>query len=107
MTEDSHELDCADVIDAVYLYIDGELEHEAIDDIRNHLEECTPCLREYGVEREVKQLIARSCKETAPDSLRESVIARLEVVRTELTIDDTVVSRTQVRRVTELVDPDA
>jgi len=68
---------------------------------------CTPCLREYGVEREVKQLIARSCKETAPDSLRESVIARLEVVRTELTIDDTVVSRTQVRRVTELVDPDA
>ena len=74
-----HDLDCADVVEAVYLYLDGELSTQVIDEIRQHLDECGPCLREYGIEREVKALIARSCTETAPDALRASVVARLDV----------------------------
>jgi len=85
-TSDSHELDCGDVVEAVYLYLDGELSSDVIDNIRQHLDECSPCLREYGVEKEVKALIARSCCETAPEALRASVVQRLEVVRSEMTI---------------------
>lgn len=85
-TNDSHELDCGDVVEAVYLYLDGELSEDDINNIRVHLDECSPCLREYGVEQEVKALIARCCCETAPDALRASVMQRLEVVRTEMTI---------------------
>jgi mycothiol system anti-sigma-R factor len=85
-TSDSHELDCGDVVEAVYLYLDGELSSDVIDNIRQHLDECSPCLREYGIEREVKALIARSCCETAPEELRASVVQRLEVVRSEMTI---------------------
>ncbi len=81
-----HELDCGDVVEAVYLYLDGELTEDVIHNIRQHLDECSPCLREYGIEQEVKALIARSCCETAPDTLRASVVQRLEVVRTEMTI---------------------
>ena len=83
---DGHELDCGDVVEAVYLYLDGELSADIINNIRIHLDECTPCLREYGIEQEVKALIARSCCETAPDALRASVVRRLEVVRSEMTI---------------------
>ena len=81
-----HELDCSDVVEAVYLYIDGELSADVIDNIRSHLDDCSPCLREYGIEQDVKALIARSCCETAPDALRASIVSRLEIVRTELTI---------------------
>jgi mycothiol system anti-sigma-R factor len=86
MTSDSHELDCGDVVEAVYLYLDGELSSDVIDNIRLHLDECSPCLREYGIEQEVKALIARSCCERAPEALRASVVQRLEVVRSEMTI---------------------
>ncbi|MFL6071675.1 MAG: mycothiol system anti-sigma-R factor [Actinomycetes bacterium] len=79
-----HDLDCSDVLEAVYLYIDGELSAEVIDSIRVHLDECSPCLREYGIEQEVKALIARCCSETAPETLRASVLRRIQVVRTEI-----------------------
>ena len=46
---DSHELDCGDVVEAVYLYLDGELNEDDINNIRVHLDECSPCLREYGI----------------------------------------------------------
>lgn len=85
-SSESHELDCSDVVEAVYLYLDGELSSDVIKDIKQHLDECSPCLREYGIEQEVKALIARSCCETAPEALRASVVQRLEVVRTEMTI---------------------
>jgi mycothiol system anti-sigma-R factor len=81
-----HELDCSDVVEAVYLFIDGELSVDALDNIRSHLDECSPCLREYGIEQEVKSLIARSCCETAPDELRAAIVSRLEIVRTEMTV---------------------
>jgi mycothiol system anti-sigma-R factor len=79
-----HDLDCSDVVEAVYLYIDGELSEEVIESIRLHLDECSPCLREYGIEQEVKALIARCCCETAPETLRASVLRRIQVVRTEM-----------------------
>jgi mycothiol system anti-sigma-R factor len=87
-SEGREELDCADVVEAVYLYLDGELPIEAIDGIRGHLDECSPCLREYGIEQEVKTLLARSCGETAPEALRASVLARIQVVRTQLTVTE-------------------
>jgi mycothiol system anti-sigma-R factor len=85
---DRHELDCADVVEAVYLYIDGELSEDVIQNIRQHLDECSPCLREYGIEQEVKALIARCCCEVAPETLRESVLRRIQVTRTEMTITE-------------------
>ena len=90
-----HEVDCTEVIEAVYLYLDGEIEHDTLDRIRHHLDECSPCLREYGIEREVKLLIARSCCEQAPPGLRDAVVRRIHTVRTELTIESSREFRTE------------
>ena len=84
-----HEVDCSEVVEAVYLYLDGEMEHGGIDRIRQHLDECSPCLREYGIEREVKILVARSCCEQAPESLRHAVMQRIRTVRSEFTVETT------------------
>jgi mycothiol system anti-sigma-R factor len=73
-----HEIDCRAVLEAVYLYLDGEVDAESRHLISVHLDECSPCLRDFGVEQEVKVLVARRCGgERAPESLRLAVLARL------------------------------
>ena len=73
-----HETDCREVLAEVYLYLDLECADEHRDRIRHHLDECSPCLREYGIEQEVKALVARCCgAETAPTQLRERLRLRL------------------------------
>jgi mycothiol system anti-sigma-R factor len=79
-----HETDCREVLDKVYLYLDGEADHVDMRNIRQHLEECGPCLREYGLEQQVKALVARSCgSDAAPEELRIRVMQRIAEVRVE------------------------
>jgi len=81
-----HEVDCSEVIEKVYLYLDGEIDDEARATVREHLDECAPCLRKFGLEQDVKALVARCCGgEVAPDSVRERLLVRLQQVRVELT----------------------
>jgi mycothiol system anti-sigma-R factor len=62
----------------VYFYLDLESTDERRDLIRNHLDECSPCLREYGIEQEVKALVARCCgRETAPAELKSRLRSKL------------------------------
>ena len=79
-----HETDCRDVLDEVYLYLDLECSEDRRALIRTHLDECHPCLRQYGIEQEVKALVARCCgAEKAPTELRD----RLRLKLTELTVE--------------------
>jgi mycothiol system anti-sigma-R factor len=79
-----HETPCSEVLEKVYLYLDGEADDHDHDHIRIHLDECSPCLRKYGLEQAVKALVARSCAEQAPSELRERVMFRLQQVRVEI-----------------------
>ena len=66
------------MLEEVYLYLDLECSDERRDLIRTHLDECSPCLREYGIEQEVKALVARCCgDERAPTELRDRLRVRL------------------------------
>jgi mycothiol system anti-sigma-R factor len=70
--------DCRDVLGDVYLYLDFECDDAARDRIRTHLDECSPCLREYGIEQEVKLLVSRCCGgEVAPQALRDRLRAKI------------------------------
>jgi mycothiol system anti-sigma-R factor len=76
-----HETDCRDVLAEVYLYLDLECASDRQGLIRDHLDECSPCLREYGIEQEVKALVARCCgDERAPDDLRQRLRAKLSAL---------------------------
>jgi len=79
-----HGTPCSEVLDRVYEYLDGELDHERVHVIKEHLDECTPCLAEYGLEDAVKALVKRSCSDPAPADLRSKVMLRIEAVRSEL-----------------------
>ncbi|HEY0002257.1 MAG TPA: mycothiol system anti-sigma-R factor [Actinoplanes sp.] len=76
---DHHEADCSEVIGEVYLYLDLECSEDRRSLIQKHLDDCSGCLREYGIEHEVKALVARCCgDETAPKELRERLRIKLD-----------------------------
>lgn len=68
---------CDDALHTLYHYLDGELTEERRRQIRQHLEECSPCLRKFDFEAELKVVIARRCRDQVPDHLRLRVAAAL------------------------------
>ncbi len=52
-----HEVPCSEVLDRVYSYLDGEMDQVSYAQVRVHLDECGPCLREFGLEEAVKRLV--------------------------------------------------
>ena len=49
--------------------------------IRTHLDDCAPCLRQFGLEQDVRSLVARCCGgDVAPDSLKTRIRGRLTEV---------------------------
>ncbi|WP_110208728.1 mycothiol system anti-sigma-R factor [Nocardioides daejeonensis] len=82
----SHEQqDCADYLERIVYLIDNELDEADCSVVRLHLEECGPCLQKYDLERTVKQIVARSCSEQAPDGLRQRVLVQLREVQVRIT----------------------
>ena len=75
---EEHEADCSEVLEEVYLYLDLECADDRRSLIRDHLDECSPCLREFGIEQEVKALVARCCgSELAPADLKARLRSKL------------------------------
>ena len=80
-----HATPCSEVLEAVYLYLDGEQDSTHRDNVRLHLDECAPCLRQYGLEQVVKSLVARCCgSDPAPVALRDRVLLQIQQVRVEI-----------------------
>ena len=50
-------------------------------DIREHLEKCPSCQGEALVARTLTEVVARACKETAPEELRDQVLTRLRAAQ--------------------------
>jgi len=75
------EIDCGQILDEVYLFLDLECTEQRRSTITEHLNECIPCLREFGIEQEVKALVARCCGgERAPEELRDRLRAKINAL---------------------------
>ncbi len=77
--------DCADFLDRIVYFLDNELEDTECTEVRVHLDSCSPCLARYDVQRTIKEVVARSCSERAPDSLRARVLVQLREVQVRFT----------------------
>jgi len=85
-----HETDCGEVLADVFIYLDGEMNTDARDRIRVHLDECSPCLAEFGLEQAVKSLVKRSCGcDEVPPGLRRKVLDRIRQVQAEIAVTST------------------
>jgi mycothiol system anti-sigma-R factor len=88
---DPHETDCSEVLAEVWLYLDRECECERRDLLRRHLDECSPCLARYGLEEQLKELLARKCGgDQAPETLRQRLRESIRTImfeQTEITVE--------------------
>jgi mycothiol system anti-sigma-R factor len=88
-----------EVLDRIYWYLDGEMSHDDCESIRQHVDECGPCLREYGLEEAVKRLVDKHCGSNPnPRELRAHVVTRIRQVQAEIN-DKADSSNVGIRRV--------
>ena len=73
MQSDDLPLDCQEAIHTLYHYLDGELTEYRRVEIRQHLDDCMPCLEAFDFEAELRIVIARKCRDEVPESLRERI----------------------------------
>ena len=64
---------CQDALHTLYDFLDGELTDERRAVIQRHLDDCAPCLHAFDFEYELKMVVARSCRDQVPDTLRKKI----------------------------------
>ncbi len=69
---------CGDAVHRLYPFLDGELDDDRRRNIRRHLDECKPCFQAFGFEAELREVIARRCRDQVPETLRERVFLALQ-----------------------------
>ncbi|MGZ4517816.1 MAG: mycothiol system anti-sigma-R factor [Mycobacteriaceae bacterium] len=82
---DPNASDCSEVLHRVYEYLDGEMTSDDTAKIKQHLDACGPCLKEYDLDQALKALVKRSCAcEEAPVELRTQIMARITTIQVTL-----------------------
>jgi anti-sigma factor (TIGR02949 family) len=82
MTCGEHEgFDCSRARLQLYEYLDGEMDSDDCAEIREHLAQCGPCLKEYDIDQTLKALLRRSCGcEAAPTQLRLQIMSHITTI---------------------------
>jgi mycothiol system anti-sigma-R factor len=89
---------CEEALAEIYLLLDRECTPERDAELRRHIDDCPPCLEEYGIDKQIKLLLARKCGgDLAPAELKQKLRASirktavehggLTVERTEITLE--------------------
>ncbi|HWM04615.1 MAG TPA: mycothiol system anti-sigma-R factor [Actinophytocola sp.] len=87
-----HETDCSEVLAEVWLFLDHECDTGRRELLEKHLDECSPCLEQFGIEGHLKVLLARKCGgEHAPEALKQRLrekIRKTVVEQASVTVRD-------------------
>ncbi len=79
-----HDTDCSEVLSEVWLFLDQECDQSRRKALQTHLDECHPCLEQFGLEEHLKALLARKCGgDYAPADLKARIRATIVQIRTE------------------------
>lgn len=85
-----HETDCSEVLAEVWLFLDQECDKQRRMLLEKHLDECSPCLEQYGIEEHLKVLLAKKCGgDHAPEELKQRLRDKIRMTVAEHTDVDT------------------
>ena len=73
---------CDVAIRQLYDYLHDELTDERRTLIRQHLDDCSPCLEVFDFEAELRVVISRRCQERVSIELRQRIAAAIGYVET-------------------------
>ena len=87
-----HDTDCSEVLAEVWLFLDHECDDGRRRLLAQHLDECEPCLSEYGIDEKLKRLLAAKCGgEHAPPGLKDRLRQQIRVAvleQAEVTVEE-------------------
>ena len=93
---------CDDVLSHVFEFLDRETDDTRRALIAEHLEDCSPCLRQFGIEQEFKALVRRRCGgDPTPVGLRDRIKVQLTSVSFEEDGTQVRVERASVETISE------
>lgn len=73
------ELDCDQVLEMVWGYLDGEIDEEEYRGIYVHIKHCDECGPRYEFQRKLMALVERKCKEgPIPTDLKQRLFQLLK-----------------------------
>lgn len=73
--------ECAEVVLRLLEYVDNEAAEEDCVRIKEHLDACGSCLREYERDVLLKAMVRRACgSQPAPETLRTAILTRITTV---------------------------
>lgn len=71
-------ISCAEVVERLFDYMDRELDSQTQAEIERHLERCHDCFSRAEFERRLRERVARSGQQPAPERLRRRIRDMLE-----------------------------
>ena len=69
--------ECHQILSDLAIYLDGECPADVEHLVTAHLTDCPPCMDRADFERRLRAMLARSCKQRAPEDVIQRVRARL------------------------------
>lgn len=73
--------ECSQVLRDVWLFLDDEMDEHNRALVQHHLDACSPCLEEAGIDSKLKALLHRKCGgDRAPEHLRQRLVAQLALM---------------------------
>lgn len=70
-TDCENKRDCLQLLQSI---LDGEATPEEKDHfLKDHLEQCMPCYKNYNLEMAIRQLLKTKCSDSAPQELVDSI----------------------------------
>lgn len=75
---DENDSGCGEVLSDVWSFLDDELDPAKRAAVKQHLDGCSPCLQEAGIDEKLKSILHEKCGgERAPQELRARLQAAL------------------------------
>lgn len=68
--------ECADALERLEAFLDGELPGTDVEDLREHLTACYPCTERASFEEQLRAIVREGCIEQAPPQL----VGRIQAV---------------------------
>ncbi|MHB8262994.1 MAG: mycothiol system anti-sigma-R factor [Acidimicrobiales bacterium] len=70
-------VNCREALAKLYGFLDGDMTDQRRAAVKRHLDGCSPCVRAYGFEAELKKMLASKCKDRVPGPLADRIYRAL------------------------------
>lgn len=70
---------CTEFLDQLEAFLDNECGQDAKAKVEEHMKYCPPCGHRADFEARLRQIVASSCRDSAPQGLVQNVLTRLQL----------------------------